>query len=222
MFHVKICGVTSSTDANEASLAGADAIGLNFYENSPRYVGGPLAKEIVESLPAAVQKIGVFVNADAADVCRTHDDLGLDAVQLHGDEPPPYLGLLGNRTVIRAFRCRETGITPVVEYLDKCMALGCVPRFALLDAYYPGQYGGTGRVFDWNLLAKANQQLHGTQVVLAGGLTPENIGQAIETACPNAVDTASGVESVPGVKDVELVRAFVRNAQNAFDRIGRK
>jgi len=219
MFRVKICGVTSSDDAQAAWNAGADAIGLNFYENSPRFVELARAEEIVASLPANVCRVGVFVNADAAHICRTYDQLSLDAIQLHGDEPPPFLGLLGKRPVIRAFRCRDTGVAPVVDYLDKCSALGCVPRFALLDAYYPGQYGGTGRVFDWTLVSDSKQLLHGVQVVLAGGLTAENIGEAIATARPHAVDTASGVESAPGVKDVGLVRDFVQNAEAAFGRL---
>ena len=222
MFRIKICGVTTSEDAQQASMAGADAIGFNFYEDSARYVQHSRAREIVSGLPCGVRKIGVFVNAKAADVCHTYDDLGLDAIQLHGDEPPPFLGLLGQRPVIRAFRCRDTGMAPVVEYLDKCMAIGCVPQFVLMDAYYPGQYGGTGTVFDWNLISGSNQQLHGAEVVLAGGLTPENIGEAIETARPRAVDTASGVESEPGVKDSGLVRAFVQNAQIAFARLEAK
>jgi len=219
MFRIKICGITSNEDARLACQAGADAIGLNFYEGSPRCIGLPLAREITSNLPPEVQKVGVFVNATAADVCRTFDLLELDAIQLHGDEPPPFLGLVGNRPVIRAFRCRNGGLQPVVDYLNQCAALRCIPQFILADAYYPGQYGGTGCVFDWNLISELRQIFNGLEVVLAGGLTPGNIFEAISTARPNAVDTASGVESSAGVKDRDLVRDFIQNAKNAFLKI---
>ena len=219
MFHIKICGITSNGDALLACQAGADAIGLNFYTGSPRYVSPSQAGDIICDLPTDVQKVGVFVNAKASDVCRIFDQLELDAIQLHGDEPPPFLGLLGSRPVIRAFRCRNRGLQPVVDYLNQCAALRCVPQCILTDAYYPGQYGGTGRVFDWTLISEVRQTFHGIEVILAGGLTPSNVATAIATGLPNAVDTASGVESSARVKDPVLIGEFVQNAANAFSRI---
>ncbi len=220
MFQIKICGVTSREDAEGACAAGADAIGFNFYENSPRFVQLSDARKMIEVVPSQVCKVGVFVNDDVARICDVFDELQLDAIQLHGDEPPPFLGLLGNRSIIRAFRCRDSGIEPVVEYLEKCSALGCVPQCVLMDAYYPGQYGGTGKVFDWTMVKGSSQKLYGAQVVLAGGLTADNVDKAIATAMPKAVDTASGVESSPGVKDMNLVQSFVRRAAAAFQEIG--
>ena len=219
MLQIKICGVTSCDDAELVSEAGADAIGLNFYEGSPRFVDRDLARDIIASIPKKVRKVGVFVNSTATEVCRVFDSLQLDAVQLHGDEPPPFLSLLRKRPVIRAFRCRASGLTPVIEYLHKCADLECIPRYVLMDAYYPGQYGGTGCVFDWNLIAASSNALRGIDLALAGGLTPGNIEEAIETARPHAVDVASGVESSAGIKDRDLAIKFINNARAAFAKL---
>ena len=216
MFRVKICGVTNPDDAKKACAAGADAIGLNFYEGSRRFVDIDHAKQISLSIPQGVIRVGVFVNASAADVCRTFDTVGLEAIQLHGDEPPPFLSLLGKRPVIRAFRCRDSNLNEVQDYLAKCIDLQCIPHSVLTDAYYPGQYGGTGRVFDWNLLNTMRANLDGVRLILAGGLTPENVADAIVASRPHAVDTASGVESEAGVKDPDRLFRFVSNARSAF------
>ena len=219
MFQIKICGVTSCQDAELVSEVGADAIGLNFYDGSPRFVDKDRARDIIASVPNSVRKVGVFVNSSATEVCQMFDGLQLDAVQLHGDEPPPFLSLLRQRPVIRAFRCRDSGLSPLIDYLHKCADLECVPRCVLTDAYYPGQYGGTGRVFDWNLINASSDALRGIDLVLAGGLTPSNVIEAIETARPHAVDTASGVESSTGVKDRVLVTEFINNAKAAFAKL---
>ena len=216
MFQVKICGVTNSDDAEKACAAGADAIGLNFYEGSQRFVDIETAKQIALTIPRGVIRVGVFVNASAIDVCRTFDTVGLEAIQLHGDEPPPFLSLLGKRPVIRAFRCRDSGVDEVQDYLAKCVDLQCMPHSVLTDAYYPGQYGGTGRVFDWKLLNTMRATLDGVRLVLAGGLTPENVADAIVASRPHAVDTASGVEAEAGIKDPDRLLRFVSNARAAF------
>jgi len=216
MFRVKICGITNREDAVTAADSGADAVGLNFFDGSPRCVTREIAREILEILPSQVTKVGVFVNSSAAEIRKTFDEMGLDIIQLHGDEPPPMLGLFGNRPVIRAFRCRDTGLNPVVDYIEKCTRLACIPYGVLIDAYYPGQYGGTGRAVNWNSVVRQRAELGDLKLVLAGGLTPANVAKGIITVQPTAVDTASGVESSPGIKDAAKLHQFVRAAENAF------
>lgn len=216
MFRVKICGITSVDDARAVAAAGADAVGLNFYAKSPRYVSAEKAREIVNALPPEMVKVGLFVNASAEEVCQTFDSLGLDLIQLHGDELPVYLTDLGGRPVMRAFRLTEAGLEPIREYLDACRQLGRLPRLVLVDAYVEGEYGGTGRVTDWERLKRYPFDVAHPPLVLAGGLTPDNVAEAIRTVRPAAVDTASGVESSPGRKDPAAVEAFVRAARLAF------
>jgi len=238
IFRVKICGITSVDDARAVAAAGADAVGLNFYAKSPRHVSVEKAREIVAALPREMVKVGLFVNAPAEEVCQTFDALGLDLIQLHGDEPPVYLTHLGDRPVMRAFRFGPGGLqspkfldpdqpvrrTPRVpdalesmgSYLGHCGRLGCTPRLVLADSYVEGTYGGSGRVADWERLKGYPFGSPCPPLVLAGGLTPENVGEAIRTVRPAAVDTASGVESSPGRKDPAAVAAFVRAARHAF------
>jgi phosphoribosylanthranilate isomerase len=238
MFRIKICGVTDVDDARVVAGAGADAVGLNFYPKSPRYVTAEKARQIVGALPAELVKVGLFVNAPAEEVCRTFDQVGLDLIQLHGDEPPTFLGELGGRPVMRAFRYGlgelqspkfldhdqlVTGTPRVADalesmgrYLSHCGRLGCMPRLVLVDSYVEGTYGGTGRVADWERLKGYPFGVPCPPLVLAGGLTPENVAEAIRTVRPAAVDTASGVELSPGRKDPAAVEAFVRAARQAF------
>jgi len=152
MFRAKICGITSPLDAVTAARAGADAIGLNFYRPSPRFVGPDRAAEIVRAVPSGVVKVGVFVNASAQQVRDAFDRLRLDLVQLHGDEPPELLAELEGRPVMRAFRVGPAGLDPAMAYLAECRRLECVPRMVLVDAEVKGVYGGTGQVADWKAL----------------------------------------------------------------------
>ena len=211
MFRIKICGITTVEDALLAAEAGADAIGLNFYERSPRYVTTERAKEICEALPASVAKVGVFVNSLPKGIVATAERVGLSAIQLHGDEGPDFLGLLGKLPVIKAFRCRESTLSSVRAFLDLCPE-SSHPAAVLLDAHAPGNYGGTGEILDWQRLHAERHQLLGLPLILAGGLTPQNVAEAIRIAQPDAVDTASGVETSPGKKDAVKVRAFVAAA----------
>jgi phosphoribosylanthranilate isomerase len=213
MLHVKICGITSVGDALMVAGAGADAVGLNFYGRSPRCVSIDVARQIVAALPKHVIRVGLFVDAVAADVCQFFDDLGLDLIQLHGNEPPAYLAQLGSRPVMRAFRLGSGGLAPVVEYLAQCNALHAPVKWALLDAHVSGQYGGTGQTTDWAVAACYAKKSGVPPLVLAGGLTPANVAEAIRTVRPAAVDTASGVESSLGQKDPALVDAFVTAAR---------
>ena len=220
MFRIKICGITNVEDAQAATDAGADAIGLNFYEKSPRVIVPETARQMAEAVGNAIAKVGVFADAPASEIVETFDRVGLDWIQLHGDEPPELLAELGDRPVIKAMACREGGLGRVAEYLERCRALDRLPRAVLIDAYAPGQVGGTGKVVDWDRLADWRETLGGVPLVLAGGLTPENVDRAIATVRPRAVDTASGVESSPGKKDAVMVAAFVVAASAEFTRIG--
>jgi phosphoribosylanthranilate isomerase len=217
MFRVKICGITNREDAQAVVKAGADAVGLNFYPKSPRYVTLEMAQRIADGLPREVVKVGLFVNAAAEEVCRTFDRLDLDLIQLHGDEPPAFLAELGGRPVIRAFRLGPAGLPPVHDYLQQCRELEHLPRLVLIDAYVQGAYGGTGSVADWDALREIRRDESFPPTVLAGGLTPHNVAEAIRTVRPAAVDTASGVESAPGKKDPAAVEAFVQAALAAFE-----
>ncbi len=203
--------------------AGADAIGLNFYPKSPRFVDWQQARAIVDDARAIVDvvlgpivKVGLFVNAPHQEVCRHFDALELDMIQLHGDEPPDYLKQLGDRPVVRAFRIGREGLRPALEYLDRCGELGCLPSMVLLDAHVEYFYGGTGSVGEWLAWAEYSTGLGRPPMVLAGGLTADNVVEAIRAVHPSAVDTASGVETAPGRKSEELVRRFVRAARQAL------
>ncbi len=219
MFQVKICGVTNLEDARCCAEAGADAIGLNFYPPSPRCVKVDVARRITLELPTTVRKVGVFVNASRDDVLRTCDLVGLDTIQLHGDETPPMMAELAGRQLLKAFRCHNDDLRPLTEFLQRCEDLGCRPCGVLIDAYRPHAFGGTGQTANWSLVRRLSELLPDIPIVLAGGLSPENVAAAIEATRSAAVDTASGVESEPGRKDAQRVREFVGNARAAFRRV---
>jgi phosphoribosylanthranilate isomerase len=231
MFRIKICGITRIEDAVVAAEAGADALGLNFYAKSPRCVSIETAKLIAQSLNGSASKpvagvplvVGVFVNASAAEIARTVAAVPLDAIQLHGDEPPEFLmELPPGVPVIRAARIGTAGLSGTATYRDACLAAGRPLAAVLLDASVkvaPGEevvYGGSGHRLDWPRVAAERGMLASTPLVLAGGLTPVNIAEAISVSRCDGVDTASGVESWPGVKDHEMVRAFVKAARGAL------
>jgi phosphoribosylanthranilate isomerase len=220
MFTIKICGITRPEDAEAAAAAGADAIGLNFYEKSPRYVDVDRARIIIAAVPPGVVKVGVFVNAPVQEVCRLYDDLKLDLIQLHGDEPLEYLAQLNDRPIIKALRVSGTeGLRAMIDYIAACKKLFHIPRFILLDAPLSEGFGGSGKSADWTL-AKRYCAAPGPPLVLAGGLRPDNVAEAIRTTGPQAVDTASGVESQPGIKDAAAIAAFVAAAKSAYQLLG--
>jgi len=216
VFRVKVCGITNIKDAEAALEAGAEAIGLNFYPPSPRYLGPDLARALVDALPAGIVKVGLFVNSTADGVLPAARLLHLDFVQLHGDELPEHLIALETVPVIKAFRVGPAGLRPVLEYLQRCRRLDCLPALVLLDAFRPGQYGGTGQALDWSILRDYPSEEWHPPMVLAGGLTPANVGEAIRLVRPSAVDVASGVESSPGRKDRAAMSDFIRAALAAF------
>ena len=218
MFRIKICGLTDPRDAQLAESAGADAIGLNFYAKSSRYVDPERAQQIAAVVSDQILKVGVFVNSPVEEIALLARQVPLDAIQLHGDEPASFLLELPSLPIIKAFRCGEAGLAPLVEFLAACKQQGRMPTALLIDAAAPGQYGGSGQTVDWTILSSAQDQLLGLPIILAGGLKPENVAQAIQLARPHGVDVASGVEASPGVKDEKLVSLFIQNALQAFEK----
>jgi phosphoribosylanthranilate isomerase len=218
MFRVKICGVTNAHDARAAVDAGADALGVNFYRSSKRFVKLDIARKIADVVPANVIKVGVFVNHSAREIQDAVESLQPAYIQLHGDEPPEFLhDLSAGIKIIRAYRCGSNGLAPLASYLDKCRALGRMPDAILLDSDTAGVFGGSGRAADWSLIANQRAILGDAPLIMAGGLTPANVGFAITAVRPDAVDVASGVERQPGLKDRELVNQFVEAAREAFN-----
>ncbi len=202
MVKIKICGITNLEDALLAAELGADALGFIFYPQSPRHVDPEAARAIIAQLPPFVAAVGVFVDEAAAIVQELAAQVGLDWVQLHGQESPDYCRTLG-RKVIKGFRIQdEDSLHRLADYQGAAQAL-------LLDTYKQGQVGGTGEIFDWHLARKAKKY---GPIILAGGLTADNVAQAIATARPAAVDAASGTEAAPGKKDPAKLRAFFEAA----------
>ena len=221
MFTIKICGITRLEDARASAEAGADAIGLNFYPQSSRAIDHDRARAIIAALPAEMIKVGLFVNAQPAEICGTYDALGLDLIQLHGDEPPELLSALGGRPVMKAFRAAGAeDLRAVLDYLETCRTLGCLPRLILFDAPLTHGFGGSGKLADWSLARQYVENYQTPRLVLAGGLKADNVADAIQTTRAGAVDTASGVESQPGIKDPTALAAFIRAARTALDTDG--
>jgi phosphoribosylanthranilate isomerase len=225
-FRIKICGITRAEDAMAAVEAGADAIGLNFYPASPRAISPAAACGIAKIVPATVQRVGVFVNASLDEIRSVLQQVPLDQVQLHGDEPPEMVQALAPVSCLRAFRLRgdaaqwDREIGTIVRFAAVCESHQHPLTGILLDAHAPGQFGGTGVMLDWTSLAERRAAFGPLPFVLAGGLRPENVAQAIQLVRPAAVDTASGVESMPGIKDQQRVFDFVAAARKAFTELG--
>jgi phosphoribosylanthranilate isomerase len=196
MVRVKICGIRRLEDARIAVGAGADAIGVNFWRPGRRYISPEVARAVCRALPPFVTRVGVFADEDPATVQEIAEMCGLDALQLHGDETPEYCRQF-DRPVIKGIKVRDaTSLRHLARYR--------VAAF-LLDAHVPGEMGGTGRTFEWALAAQAGEA---GPVILSGGLTSENVVEAIRATAPYAVDVASGVET-NGEKDPAKVRAFI-------------
>ncbi len=227
LFHVKVCGVMSADDARLAADAGADAIGLNFVAGSPRCLDAATAARVAMAVPDHVLVVGVFAAMAPVEMRRMADEVGLDAIQLHGrlageaSDPPDACAALAPLTVIRAVRLTADGFGAAREWLAAAAAAGNGPAMAVVDAAvgssaHAGALGGTGAVVDWAGLVAAGGL--GIPLALAGGLTPGNVADAIAATGVEAVDTASGVELAPGRKDPEKVRQFCREALAALDR----
>ncbi len=207
MTKVKICGITNLEDALLSAKLGADMLGFNFYSKSPRYIESDKAGEIVNHLSEDILKVGVFVNDSIETLIEISDDVGLDVIQLHGDETPEFVIELKAKTgleIIKAFRASPE-FKPDSVFAYQADAI-------LLDAYSPNEHGGTGETFNWEIARNLQSKL---PMFLAGGLTPENVKKAINTVRPYAVDVASSVESGKRKKDRGKLEAFIRNAKNA-------
>jgi len=202
---VKICGITRPEDAKQAAQQGADAIGLVFYNKSPRAVDVEKAKSIVKELPAFVTRVGLFVNMPRNEILQILTDVSLDMLQFHGDESAADCRGY-NKPYIKALRMKESiDIAKQADHYSDAAAI-------LLDSYQPGIPGGTGKAFDWNLIP----QEMGNSLILAGGLGVENVAESIAKVHPYAVDVSGGVESEKGIKDHSLIRDFI----NEVNKLG--
>ena len=200
---VKVCGITRLEDALHAVEHGATAIGFVFWPSSPRSIDSHGAAEIIAGLPSDVTTVGVFVNETVEGIRSVVGKTGIIAVQLHGDEPPEYAHAIGCPIL------RSASVDDAADIGD-----AWPPSTTLLvDAFDPVRRGGTGRVVDWSRAAQLARQ---RPIVLAGGLTPDNVADAVAVVRPYGVDVSSGVEATPGVKDPEKVSRFLANARNAF------
>jgi len=202
---IKICGITNLDDALAAEAAGADALGFNFYKLSPRYITPRRAREIVEQLPEALLTVGVFVNEESPDAVRSiAKEAGIRALQLHGDESPEYCHeLAADYYVIKTFAVSDT--------FDVQAAQAYEVEAIMLDTKHDTLRGGTGRVFDWSLAQKAASMI--PKLFLAGGLSPENIENAVEIVRPFAVDACSALEDTPGKKNHARMRVFINTVR---------
>ena len=206
---IKICGITRMEDGLAAARAGADAIGLVFAEKSPRRVTPDQARAIAVALPPFVTTVALFVNAGPEEVERIIHRVRPDCLQFHGEESPDYCAAFG-LPWLKAARVR-----PGVDLLQFAARFEGAQGL-LLDAYSPAAHGGTGARFDWGLIPAVMPR----PVVLAGGLTPANVGEAVHVARPWAVDVSSGVEAAPGIKDAAKIAAFVKEVKDADAEFG--
>jgi phosphoribosylanthranilate isomerase len=201
---VKICGITSVEDAEEAVEAGADALGLMLYPGSPRYISLETAQIIERRLPPYIIRVGVFADAAPEDVFSAMHRCGLNLLQFHGRETPEFCRQFGMMTM-KAFRIRDAqSLQELADYQTDAF---------LLDSYVPGKEGGTGETFNWELAVEAGK--YGKPIFLAGGLTPENVAEAVRKVRPFGVDVSSGVEQSPGKKDPAKMRAFIAAVRSA-------
>jgi phosphoribosylanthranilate isomerase len=210
MILVKICGITNWPDAKAACDAGADMLGFNFYQKSLRRVSTVEAATMRAKLPSGVQAVGLFVNANPAEINSLHGFVRFTAAQLHGDETPSIVSEVSRTVpVIKAFRvAADFPLSSLDKYHD---------AFAfLLDGSRSGQFGGTGASADWNVARRA---VAAHRIILAGGLTPENVGAAIRSVRPYAVDVASGVETKPGKKDHARIKEFIDEVRRTEEQL---
>ena len=214
MTRIKICGITRAEDALAAAYSGADAIGLVFYERSPRHVSLARATQLVAALPPFITVVGLFVNADAVFVREALESVPLDVLQFHGDESPEFCGQFG-KPYLKAIRVKE-GVD-----LLQCASDFCDAQGLLLDAHVEGIPGGTGATFDWTLIPEKLP----LPVILSGGLDVENVAAAIKQVRPYAVDVSSGVEAskgintLKGIKDAAKIARFIQEVKRADVRL---
>ena len=220
---IKICGLRDADTARRVAELRPQAVGLNFYADSVRSVDVSAACTIIGSLPRDIDPVGVFVNQNVQQIQSIAECCGLRTVQLHGDESPSDLAslqsVLPQVGLIRAWRVGAEGLSGLEEYLGECRERNVVLSACLIDTRVEGVYGGTGRTAPWDVVAEEYRQDEWPSLILAGGLTPANVAEAIAAVRPWGVDVAGGVESKPGSKDVERVRAFIDAAGRAFQAV---
>ncbi|KAF0182393.1 MAG: phosphoribosylanthranilate isomerase [Nitrospirae bacterium] len=207
MVRIKICGITNAEDASAAVEYGADALGFVFYPKSPRCITPENARTIIEALPPFVTTVGVFVNETVETVNHIRSETGITMIQLHGEEPPALCKAWPH--VIKAFRVAAmSDLDSLAQYSASAF---------LFDTYSPAEYGGTGQIFNWEIAVEAKRY---GRIILAGGLTPDNIAQAVAKVTPYGVDVSSGVEREKGRKDLEKMRLFIERAKSASMPLG--
>ncbi|MFK7779353.1 MAG: phosphoribosylanthranilate isomerase [Gimesia sp.] len=215
---VKICGIKDIDAARMVADLGASALGLNFYAPSPRSIDVSTASEIKSAVSSReIAVVGLFVKHSLQEVISTCQELALEVVQLHGDEPPEFLAdlaqALPDLDIIRAFRTHDSHLDTLAQFLLECDQCGKRPDHILIDAYSPQAYGGTGLIAPWEMLQENYLSEEWPPLILAGGLTSKNVSEAIKAVTPFGVDTASGVESAPGVKSRQMVKAFINQTE---------
>jgi len=226
MFQLKICGLTDPADVPHVAASGADALGLNFAPQSKRFLTADRAAAIAAVIPLGIARVGVFVNATDAELLAAITSGKLDYLQLHGDETPSRVAEIArlaqaNRLplqLIKAFRLQSDPAAEIDPYLAQCVELGIKIAAILVDAFQPGEYGGTGQTVDWRTVAAWTTRPP-IPLILAGGLTPANVAAAISITKSDGVDTAGGVELEPGRKAASLCHEFIQQARIAFSSI---
>lgn len=205
MTRIKICGITNLDDGLEAIAAGVDALGFVFVPNTPRYITPSQAKLVIKQLPPFITNVGLFVDSEIDEIEDIVNHCKLDAVQLHGNESPEMCSQISLQTkVIKSFHVKKE-----LQVLRNEIENYRVDAY-LLDTFIKGKAGGTGQTFDWRIAEGLSQR-----IILAGGLTPDNIGTAIAQLQPYGVDVSSGVEKSPGKKDTNKIYSFVRQVRKA-------
>jgi len=198
MIRTKICGITRLEDALTSVRYGANALGFNFYEKSPRYISPDKALDIINQLPPFVSVVGLFVNDSYDKIKKITNMCGFRTIQLHGDESPDFCSKFKSNRVIKALRIKQESDLENIKKYDVCGYI--------LDSFSPDTYGGTGLSFDWNVLGKIDSAKN---IIVAGGINPDNIEHLLRTVVPYGVDICSGVELSPGVKDEKLIREIM-------------
>ena len=202
MVKIKICGITNFKDAKKASDLGAYMLGFNFYKKSPRYITPNKAKSIIDKLPKSVKKVGIFVNEPTEKIINTAKLCHLGYIQLHGDESPEFCKSLKKYRIIKALRIKNSNDIKKIKLFK-----GLVWAI-LLDTYQKKSYGGTGKTFNWKLAKEAKK--YKIPIILAGGIGPDNIQEAIKTVNPYAVDVCTSIEKSPGNKDTNKLNLFIK------------
>ncbi|MFH1302794.1 MAG: phosphoribosylanthranilate isomerase [Planctomycetota bacterium] len=215
---IKICGIQDISTACMVADRGASAIGLNFYAPSPRSVDLETAAAIKSSVSSRdTTVVGLFVKHSLIQVKSICEELSLEVAQLHSDEPAEFLAELAEAApelrIIRAFRTHDPDLDRLADFLAECDQCGKRPDYVLIDAYSPQAYGGTGQIVPWAMIKENYLYEEWPPLILAGGLTAKNVAEAIKTVAPFGVDTASGVESAPGIKNCQMVEAFINQAK---------